>query len=61
LTATACSSNSKGKIAMKKHLFLAVSLMVLLALGLVGSYFYFLNFTKPVPMSHTSFKGKFSH
>jgi uncharacterized protein (UPF0333 family) len=45
---------------MKKHSFLVLSFLVLLALGLVGSYFYFLNFTKPVPISHTSSKRGFS-
>jgi uncharacterized protein (UPF0333 family) len=45
---------------MKKNLFLVVSLLVLLALGTVGSYLYFSNFSKPVPVSQTHLPRKFS-
>jgi len=45
---------------MKKHLFQVISLLVLLTLGLVGSYFYFSNFSKRVPISQTSAPRGFS-
>jgi|GEM_PF-6617598 uncharacterized protein (UPF0333 family) len=38
---------------MKKHLLLLVGMLVLLALGLTGSYLYFSNFTKHIPVTKT--------
>lgn len=45
---------------MKKNFLLVLSLLVLLTLGLVGSYFYFLNFSKRIPCNQTNLPGKFS-
>ena len=45
---------------MKKNLILVLSLVVLLALVMVGSYFYFLNFSKHLPGSHTHSPRDFS-
>lgn len=43
---------------MKKHLLLVVSFLVLLTLGLVGSYLYFSNFSKRIPISQTQVPRK---
>jgi hypothetical protein len=45
---------------MKKHLFLVMSFLVLLALGLAGSYLYFSNFSKRLPICQTGSPRGFS-
>jgi hypothetical protein len=45
---------------MKKHLFLVVGFLVLLSLGLAGSYLYFSNFSKHIPIRQTGLPRGFS-